>query len=169
MRTAPRHVAILTPLAILLVACSGSSSPSATGLASVEPSRGVSPPASATNGPATPPASEPAGTEGVVVTFRVADVEEYRVLLTDPDDIAIAEQLLAGEEAPRIPNGVILRDGDGGVNTGYSWHIDPDSIGFAEVTIEVCDGLPSYVEDGSLTGDRFCPWAAQVIDIQPAG
>jgi hypothetical protein len=116
---------------------------------------------------ATPAASEGGG-DGVVVTFRVADAEEYRILLTDPADIAIAEQLLAGEEAPRIPNGVIVRDGDGGVNTGYSWHIDPASIEFAEATIEVCDGLPSYVEEGSLTGDRFCPWSAEVIDIQPA-
>jgi hypothetical protein len=99
-----------------------------------------------------------------VVTFQVGD-EQYRIELTDPADIAIARQLLAGEEGPRIPNGLIVRGGDGGVNTGYSWYIDPDSLEFAEVTTEVCDGLPSYVEDGSLTGDRFCPWSAEVIAI----
>lgn len=116
------------------------------------------------------PSTEPSGLlgDGVVVTFRVGS-EEYRILLTDPADIAIAEQLLAGEEAPRIPSGVIVRGGDGGVNTGYSWHIDPDTVEFAEVTIELCDGLPSYVEDGSLSGDRFCPWSAEVIAIEPAG
>jgi hypothetical protein len=121
--------------------------------------------------PSVPPSAAPSdgGGEGVVVTFRVADAEEYRILLTDPEDVAVAELLLAGEEAPRIPNGVIVRGGDGGVNTGYSWHIDPASVEFAEMTIELCDGLPSYVEDGSLTGERFCPWSAEVIAIEPAG
>ena len=41
----------------------------------------------------------------VVVTFRVAGTEEYKIRLTDPADIDIARKLLAGEEAPRIPNG----------------------------------------------------------------
>jgi hypothetical protein len=99
-----------------------------------------------------------------VATIQVGD-EQYRIELTDPADIAIARQLLAGEEAPGIPNGLIVRGGDGGVNTGYSWHIDPNSLEFADVTTEVCDGLPSYVEDGSLTGDYFCPWSAEVIAI----
>jgi hypothetical protein len=116
-----------------------------------------------------PSPSSGADGEGVIVTFRVADAEEYRVLLTDPEDIAIAERLLAGEAAPPIPNGVIVRGGDGGVNTGYSWHIDPESVEFAEMTIELCDGRPSYVEDGTLSGDRFCPWSAEVIAIEPAG
>jgi hypothetical protein len=103
-------------------------------------------------------------TEGVVVTFRVADREEYRIRLTDPADIDIARKLLAGEEAPTIPNGVVVR-GDPDVNEGYSWHIDPASFEFADFTVEVCDGLPSDVEQGSITSDRYCPWASEVIAI----
>lgn len=99
----------------------------------------------------------------VVVTFAVGD-ETYRVLLTEPDDIAIARMLLAGEEAPTIPNGLIMR-GVTGINEGWSWSIDPESIGFADVTMEVCDGLPSHVEDGTLAGDRFCPWSAEVLAV----
>jgi hypothetical protein len=34
------------------------------------------------------------------------------------------------------------------------------------VTIEVCDGLPSYVEDGTVTSGYYCPWSAKVIDIE---
>jgi hypothetical protein len=102
--------------------------------------------------------------DGVVVTFRVADREEYKIRLTDPADIEIARRLLAGEEAPRIPNGVVVR-GDPDVNEGYSWHIDPASVEFADVTVEVCDGLPSDVEEGSITSDRYCPWSAEVIAI----
>ena len=102
--------------------------------------------------------------EGVVVTLRVAAVEEYRIRLTDPADIAIARQLLAGEAAPGIPNGVVVRD-DPDINVGYSWHIDPESVEFADFTIEVCDGLPSDVEQGLITSDHYCPWTAEVIAI----
>ena len=102
--------------------------------------------------------------EGVVVTLRVAAVEEYRIRLTDPADIAIARQLLAGEAAPGIPNGVVVRD-DPDINVGYSWHIDPESVEFADVTTEVCDGLPSDVEQGLITSDHYCPWTAEVIAI----
>lgn len=103
--------------------------------------------------------------EGVVVTFRVADVEEFKVRLTDPTDIEIARKLLAGEEAPNIPNGIVVR-GDPDVNVGYTWHIDPESLEFADFTMEVCDGLPSDVEQGIITSDRYCPWSAEVIAIE---
>jgi hypothetical protein len=113
-----------------------------------------------------PPASpEPDPGEGVVVTFRVAGSEEYRILLTDPADIDNARRLLAGEAVPNIPNGRVVRGDDGGVNTGYDWHIDPADIEFAEMTMEVCDGLPSYVTDEIITDERFCPWSAEVIAI----
>ena len=161
MRLLPRLSAILAPM-LLAAACTGSpASPSATASPTPPPSEAATPT------PAAP--SQDANGGGVVVTFRVADAEEYRVLLTEPEDIAVAERLLAGEEAPRIPNGMIVREGDGGVNTGYRWHIDPESVEFAEVTTEVCDGRPSYVEDGTLTGEWFCPWSAEVVAIDPAG
>ena len=115
------------------------------------------------------PTEGPTGPSGsVIATIRVADVETYRVLLSEPEDIAAAQDLLAGAPAPGIPNGRVLRDGDGGVNSGYSWHIDPADIEWADSTIEVCDGLPSDVESGTITSDRFCPWTARVIAVDPA-
>jgi hypothetical protein len=103
----------------------------------------------------------------VVVTFEVAGDERYKVLLTHPDDIDTARRLLAGEDRPSIPNGRIIR-GRTGVNTGYAWSIDPDDVAFADVTIEECDGAPSDVEDGVISGDRFCPWSAIVVAVDPA-
>jgi hypothetical protein len=156
---------------LLLAACTATSSPSATSSATASQppaSASVEPSASATDEPS---ASQPAASESgapsgpVVVTFLVADEEEYRILLTDPADIEIARQLLAGEEAPRIPNGLVVRGDDGGVNDGYSWHIDPSDVEFADVTIEVCDGMPSDVERGLISGERFCPWTAEVVAI----
>lgn len=33
------------------------------------------------------------------------------------------------------------------------------------MTIEVCDGLPSHVEEGVVTSDRYCPWSAEIVSI----
>ncbi len=152
----PLPIALLAAAALFAACGTAPAAPTAT-------------PAAPTATPAAPtatPAVSPSPSGAVVVTFQVED-EQYRILLTDADDIAVAQRLLAGEEAPSIPNGLIVR-GDPGVNTGYSWHIDPASVEFADMTIELCDGLPSFVEDGTLEGDRFCPWGARVVDIQPA-
>jgi hypothetical protein len=114
------------------------------------------------------PSGQPAPTlSGVVVTLRVAEAEEYRIRLTNPDDIAIAQKLLAGAVAPRIPNGRVVRGGPD-VNVGYSWHIDPTLVEFADTTTEVCDGRPSDVEKGTITSEWYCPWSAQVVAIAPA-
>jgi hypothetical protein len=111
-------------------------------------------------GSATPPSED----QGVIAKFRVAGVEEYKIRLTDPADIEIAQRLLAGEEAPRIPDGMVVRDSSD-VNVGYSWHINPESVEFADFTTEVCDGWPSDVEKELITSDYYCPWAAEVITI----
>lgn len=113
--------------------------------------------------PSPGPSTAPSASAGVLVTFQVVD-QAFRIELTDPADIEIARRLLSGEEAPGIPNGIVVR-GDPGVNTGYSWHIDPDSVEFADVTTEVCDGLPSDVEAHVITSDRYCPWQAEVVEI----
>jgi hypothetical protein len=39
--------------------------------------------------------------ERVIVTFLVADQEEYKIQLTEPADIETARKLLAGEESPK--------------------------------------------------------------------
>lgn len=41
--------------------------------------------------------------QGTIVTFRIADAEEYRIRLTDPADIAAARAMAAAEEGPRTP------------------------------------------------------------------
>ncbi len=104
------------------------------------------------------------GTGNPVVTIQVVD-QTYKVELANPQVLQIAQQLLAKEIPPMIPNGLIVRDSPG-PNAPWSWHIDPASFQWAEMTTEVCDGLPSYVEDGSLTSPYYCPWAAEVIAIE---
>jgi len=105
----------------------------------------------------------PQAPEPVVATFQVVG-ETYKVELATPELIAHAEKLLAGEEIAAIPNGTVVRD-DAGVNEPWSWHIDPATLEFADMTIEVCDGLPSYVEDRTVTSEQYCPWSAKLIAI----
>ncbi len=109
--------------------------------------------------------SAPSAAAPVVVTFEVED-ERFKALLTDPTDIDIARHLLEDDDVPNIPSGKVIRET--GVNTGYTWSMDPNDIEFVDVTDEDCDGVPSDVETGQLTGDRFCPTAAVVVAIDPA-
>jgi hypothetical protein len=108
----------------------------------------------------------PSPVGAAIVTFEVNEGERFRVLLTEPADQAVASRLLAGEEGPDIPNGRIVRRT--GVNEGWSWSIDPADFEFADVTMEVCDGNPSDVESGELTSERYCPWSARVVAVEPA-
>ncbi|EAR25578.1 hypothetical protein A20C1_04906 [marine actinobacterium PHSC20C1] len=108
------------------------------------------------------------GPQPTVATFEVAGGEQYKIELATPELIEHAKALLAGENLAAIPNGVVVR-GDSSVNEPWSWHIDPTTLEFANVTIGVCDGIPQYVEDEIVTSDRFCPWSARVIAIDGPG
>lgn len=141
---------------VLLVACAGSPAPSPQPSPTAPPSQQPS---------ASPSPSQPA-TGAVIVTIRVTG-EEYKVRLTDPADIAIAKDLAAGKDGPKIPNGKVVV-GSTDVNTGWSWHIDPDDFEWVDITMELCDGRPSFVEKGEVDGGRFCPWSAEVVKVEAA-
>jgi hypothetical protein len=49
--------------------------------------------------------------------------------------------MMFGAERQQIMTGAVAR-GDGGFNPGYSWHITPGTVSFADQTIELCDGRP---------------------------
>ena len=68
-----------------------------------------------------------------------------RLEITNPTGLANADVLLrsgAAQWALGTP-----RRGNGGFNAPYSWHLDPASITFAEVTIEACQSAASAVAD----------------------
>jgi hypothetical protein len=111
-------------------------------------------------------AVSPSRAAAIIVTFEVNEGERFRVLLIEPVDQVAATRLLEGAEGPDIPNGRIVRET--GVNVGWSWSLDPADFEFAELTTEVCDGNPSDVESGDLSSDRYCPWSARVVEIEPA-
>jgi hypothetical protein len=105
---------------------------------------------------------------GILVTFDVVG-EKYKVFITNEITIEDIYALQRGESQARIPSGLI-REGKVWYNEPWSWHIDSDDIHMAESTIEICDGLPSHLENNLIywlnTVKRFCPWGAKIVDIE---
>lgn len=100
--------------------------------------------------------------------FIVAVGEEsFVVRASDPETIRLGYENLRGGLSV-FPIGP-LRAGDGGFNTPWSWHLDPDRVRFTEVAIEVCDGAPSYVEEhvDEYTQIGYCPWGGRVVGVRP--
>jgi hypothetical protein len=88
--------------------------------------------------------SGPAG--GARFVFRESVTDQIvRIGITSPSGLTQANQLLQSGEARWVLG--TPRRGDGGFNTGYSWHLDPASISFAEVTIEACQSAANEVAD----------------------
>lgn len=115
----------------------------------------------------TPPPAALSG--GVLATFEAAG-DTFHVWVTNPATIDQLLALQAGESAAGIPNGKILAGpGAGDHNAPWSWHLDPEDIEMAELTMELCDGAPSYVEehlaDFTDTVGRYCPWSAQLTGL----
>ena len=79
--------------------------------------------------------------------FRVRDVHAalFRVRISD-DRVAREARELQRSGAERWVTGVPAR-GDGGFNRPWSWHLDPATIEFAEVTAEACQTTAGAIGD----------------------
>ncbi len=93
--------------------------------------------------------------------------ETFIVRTSDPAVIASARAELARpfEQRALHPTGVLVR-GDGGYNAAWSWRLAEDDWRLAEISMEVCDAWPGYVEANldrwlSEVGS-FCPWSSRV-------
>ena len=91
------------------------------------------------------------------------------IALTDPATIAEARALASGQEPSKHVTGLVVAEAVP-YNTPWRFHLDPASISFAEMSIEVCDAATSYVEEhlaevggAFLPGRRWWPWSSRVI------
>ncbi len=102
--------------------------------------------------------------DGLWATFDVVG-QTYRAQITDPDGIEQALALWAGTSTATIPNGQLVCE-PAPYNCGHAFHQDPATLQFAEVTTEVCDGTPDYVDANCAAfGAFYCPWAAQLLEL----
>jgi hypothetical protein len=112
----------------------------------------------------TPAPITPAG--GLLATIQMGS-ESFEVLVTHPDGMNQARAVWAGTSAANIPVGDLVCSAQPW-NAPWTWHMEPETVRFAEVTIEVCDGEPSYVEANCPTfgAGRYCPWAAEMVELR---
>jgi hypothetical protein len=108
--------------------------------------------------------------DGVLATFEV-NGQQFKAWITNPETIDQVLALRDGTSMANIPNGVLREGpGEGGHNAPWNWHLDPEEIAMAEITIEVCDGEPSYVEEHLdefiETVGSYCPWSAELIGVE---
>ena len=104
--------------------------------------------------------------------FKVAGATEadtFVIALTDPVTIAEARALASGQGSKHV-TGLVVAEAVP-YNKPWSFHLDPTSISFAEMSIEVCDAATTYVEEhlaevgGAFLPDRrWCPWSSRVIE-----
>lgn len=94
---------------------------------------------------------------------------EFVFALRDPSKIAEARSILADPLATRVHvQGTIVRE-QAAYNPAWSFHLDPDSIGFFELQMEVCDANVTYVEqhlselgEATLPNLFWCPWSSRI-------
>ena len=87
--------------------------------------------------------------------------------LSDPTKIAEARSILADTSMPKCHVQGTIRQTPAPYNPGWSYHLDPASIGFFAIQIEVCDANMTLVQEhldevgGSFLPRSFwCPWSS---------
>lgn len=114
------------------------------------------------------------GTHYYGFTHEDDDIEYSFVAKTSNQEvIAKVEQELQKpfDERRMHINGTIER-GTKDYNDNWSWHFVENQWGLAEISTEVCDGRPSFVEEEldywvDQVG-RFCPWSSRVVaEVNP--
>jgi len=96
--------------------------------------------------------------------------DEFVFEVTDKDKIAHARRIISGEETNEVHAlGRIIKRPQP-YNPKWDYHLDPNTITFFAVAIEVCDANMRYVEDhldeacgAFLPGCYWCPWDSRVV------
>ncbi|PWI45188.1 calmodulin-binding protein [Streptomyces sp. ICBB 8177] len=109
--------------------------------------------------------------------FEMTDItgQPFVIKLTDSARIEEARRILRGEEPDRLHVlGRIIKRRES-YNRRWSFVLDPDTVSFFEVAIEVCDATTPYVEDHLdeaggpfLPGLYWCPWTSRLVRELPS-
>ncbi|MEV4564035.1 calmodulin-binding protein [Nonomuraea sp. NPDC049419] len=111
--------------------------------------------------------------------FRFTDSHGYHrftIQLRDADKIAHARRVLSGAKTRQVHVLGRIHKYPASYNHPWSYHLDPGTIGFFEVAIEVCDSTIEYLEDhldeaggAFLPGAYWCPWSSRLVDeVRPS-
>ena len=96
--------------------------------------------------------------------------KEFIFQLADEDKIAHARRIVSGEETDRVHVMGRIQKRPQPYNPDWDYHLDPNTITFFNMAIEVCDANMQYVEDhldeacgAFLPGCFWCPWDSRVV------
>lgn len=94
---------------------------------------------------------------------------EFIIELTDEAKVKQARDILSGKETEQVHvHGRIVKR-TAPYNPKFSFYLDPPTINFFQMAIEVCDANMVYVEDhldeacgAFLPGCHWCPWDSRL-------
>jgi hypothetical protein len=94
----------------------------------------------------------------------------FVIELHDPAVIDHARRILSGAEKAAVHiMGTIIKS-KAPYNPDWSFHLDPPTISFWQLSTEVCDASTRYVEDNladigeaALPGNHWCPWSSRIV------
>jgi hypothetical protein len=99
----------------------------------------------------------------------------FVIRLDETNKIIHARRILSREEKGKTHISGMISKGTTCYNPRWRLSLDPSSIQFFELAIEVCDAAPDFIEDNlddpdSLfpPGHHWCPWASHLVrEVQP--
>ena len=96
--------------------------------------------------------------------------EEFVFEVTDKAKIDHARRIVSGEESMEVHVMGRIRKQKVPYNPKWEYHLDPATISFFTMAIEVCDANMRYVDDhldeacgAFLPGCFWCPWDSRVV------
>jgi hypothetical protein len=102
-------------------------------------------------------------------TSPSGDLNEFVFMLRDESRIEEARRILGDPASYKVhvQGKVVKRRAP--YNPRWSYHLDPDTISFFEMAIEVCDANMVYVEENldevggsTLPNLHWCPWSSHL-------
>lgn len=103
--------------------------------------------------------------------FKQTGNSLFTIKLTQPEKIDHARRILSGDEKSRVHvQGIIVKE-KAEYNPDWSYHLEPKTIDFFEIAIEVCDANMEYIEENldevggpTLPNNHWCPWSSKLVD-----
>ena len=92
--------------------------------------------------------------------------DTFVIKLTDPQKIQQARDIIR-TGAHNIVSGTLIKQ-PVYYNSPWSYHLDPKTIGFPELAVEVCDANMRYLENNlDIAYSSWCPWNSRLVKEIP--
>jgi hypothetical protein len=103
---------------------------------------------------------------GAVLQIQVND-QTFRFWSTNGEFIARAKDLKESGKSSAAMFGKLIDGSD--CDAQWTFHVDPGTMSWPDVTTEVCDGRPSDIEGNKdhwiNVVSRWCPWNTKVLAV----